>query len=765
MLQEDTQQQEQARVDLTVDQVNQRLTVINQQLDNAYNETKDIEQRYGDTTKVNITEVDDRMETNAAVQQQKQLVAAAVENEKLLTSQQKRLTDLVDSPYFGRIDINEDGEEESLYIGTATFINEQDQFLVYDWRAPIASIYYNGTLGTVSYDTPNGPVKVDLTLKRQFKIKNGQIEHLFDTNETVGDELLQAVLGQQSDEYMQNIVATIQKEQNDIIRDTTADLLIVQGVAGSGKTSAVLQRIAFLLYHSRSHLEADQMVLFSPNRLFSHYISEVLPSLGEKNMRQVTMAEFLSHRFSGLQVETLFDRFEKDQASFPEMTQAIRRFKESAPFMQQITDYVKQVSTQPLAFNDLYFEDRPFFTKAQINKIYLDLPHNMRPGDKFIATKNTLIKRLKRQINLEVHLDWVAEKIDTLSDDDYRAIVGDREFDSGDLEQAFIAREIVQNYFADLYDAIYNDYFLDVYTEYQNFLRTACPAIIPVAVWEAMIETVAQNNERHLVGLSDAAPILYLRDLLTDSGQNHSIQYLFVDEMQDYSIAQFVYLQHAFPNAKFTVLGDYAQDVFTATYQAGNFIERLCAAFPKLKTNQISLTKSYRATAPITNFAKALLSKETALQAFSRDGRLPRVITATKEASINALTQEIFHLQKRHATIAILTKDQQTARQLFASLTPDDQVTLISETTRSLPKGVLVLPLYLAKGLEFDAVIGYDISATTFGQSSDVDLLYTLMTRAMHGLTLLGIGTLSPLITSLDPQYYQNITTTKETIA
>lgn len=282
MLQEDTQQQEQARVDLTVDQVNQRLTVINQQLDNAYNETKDIEQRYGDTTKVNITEVDDRMETNAAVQQQKQLVAAAVENEKLLTSQQKRLTDLVDSPYFGRIDINEDGEEESLYIGTATFINEQDQFLVYDWRAPIASIYYNGTLGTVSYDTPNGPVKVDLTLKRQFKIKNGQIEHLFDTNETVGDELLQAVLGQQSDEYMQNIVATIQKEQNDIIRDTTADLLIVQGVAGSGKTSAVLQRIAFLLYHSRSHLEADQMVLFSPNRLFSHYISEVLPSLGKR---------------------------------------------------------------------------------------------------------------------------------------------------------------------------------------------------------------------------------------------------------------------------------------------------------------------------------------------------------------------------------------------------------------------------------------------------------------------------------------------------
>lgn len=340
MLHEDTKQQEQARVDRTVIQVDQRLTVINQQLANAYNETKDIEQRYGDNTKVNITEVDDRMETNAAVQQQKQLVAAAVENEKLLTSQQERLTDLVNSPYFGRIDITEDGETESLYIGTATFIDDQDNFLIYDWRAPVSSIYYNGTLGPVTYETPNGPVKVDLKLKRQFKIQNGQIEHVFDTNETVGDELLQAVLGEQSDEYMQNIVATIQKEQNDIIRDTTADLLIVQGVAGSGKTSAVLQRIAFLLYHSRSQLEADQMVLFSPNRLFSHYISEVLPSLGEKNMRQVTMAEFLSHRFSGLQVENLFDRFEKDQASFPEMTQAMRRYKESAAFMHAIEAYV-----------------------------------------------------------------------------------------------------------------------------------------------------------------------------------------------------------------------------------------------------------------------------------------------------------------------------------------------------------------------------------------------------------------------------------------
>ena len=167
------------------------------------------------------------------------------------------------------------------------------------------------------------------------------------------------------------------------------------------------------------------------------------------------------------------------------------------------------------------------------------------------------------------------------------------------------------------------------------------------------------------------------------------------------------------------------------------------------------MTKSYRATAPITNFAKALLPPETALQAFSRDGRLPRVITTANTDSHAALVQELFRLQQSHATIAILTKDQQTAHQLYASLTPDEQVTLIEDTTRSLPKGILILPLYLAKGLEFDAVVGYDVSATTFNQASDRDLLYTLITRAMHDITLIGIDQISPLISQLPTTLYE----------
>lgn len=183
---------------------------------------------------------------------------------------------------------------------------------------------------------------------------------MFDTNETVGDEMLQAALGEQNDQYMQNIVATIQKEQNDIIRDTDSDLLLVQGVAGSGKTSAILQRIAYLLYHSRASLNADQIVLFSPNRLFSNYISEVLPSLGERNMRQVTLAEFLSRRFEGLDVQTLFERYENEQTNGI-INQAAQNYLESAACMQSVRNYCRSLTPQQMKFSNILFEGRIFF--------------------------------------------------------------------------------------------------------------------------------------------------------------------------------------------------------------------------------------------------------------------------------------------------------------------------------------------------------------------------------------------------------------------
>lgn len=365
-----SKESEQKRVDQVAGKIERQIERVDASIAQAHKETSRIERNYGENTKVNTTEVDDQMETNASVQQQKQLVALAVENENILNSNRLKLENLQGSPYFGRIDIVEDGEEDTLYIGTSTLQDDDGEFLIYDWRAPISGIYYNGTLGNVTYPTPNGTAEVELKKKRQFQIVHNKIRNMFDTNETVGDEILQSVLSEYSDEYLKSIVATIQHEQNIIIRDVRSDVLLVQGVAGSGKTSAILQRVAYLLYHSRTTMNADNIVLFSPNKLFSNYISEVLPSLGERNMRQVTLNEFISLRLTGVQVETLFERYEKDERNLPETTIKMRLYKESGDFLEHLEQLEDDHREHTPYFEDIIFEGKPFFTGDEISEIY-----------------------------------------------------------------------------------------------------------------------------------------------------------------------------------------------------------------------------------------------------------------------------------------------------------------------------------------------------------------------------------------------------------
>ena len=670
-----TKAEEQARVTAVIAKLKARLAAIHEQIEAAHRETSRIERAYGENTKVNVTEVDDQMETNAAVQQQKVMVARAVENETILKHEGDRLTLLADNPYFGRIDIDEDGEPDTLYIGTATFIDEDGDFLVYDWRAPISSIYYNGTLGDVTYETPAGEQHATLKNKRQFQIEHGHIKTMFDTNETVGDEILQSVLGDQSDEYMKNIVATIQREQNDIIRDTSSDLLVVQGVAGSGKTSAVLQRVAYLLYHSRSDLDADQMVLFSPNRLFANYISQVLPSLGEKNMRQATLFEFLANRFTGLHVETLFERYEHDAAGLPQAAETIRRFKEAPSYLQAIADYANDPDRVP-HFIDVEFNGEVFFSATAIDNIYQSQPTLMKPIDKFTATKNALIKQLNARIHDEATHDWAQLRVSDLSQTELETLTADHEFETGEDEQQFVSEAIVAKAFAPIYDALYNDHFYDVFQDYQQFMeQVAAPVNVPI--WQTMITAFSNGIEAHHLRLEDAAPLLYLRDLSTGSGQNSLIQYVFVDEMQDFSMAQLLYLKHAFPKAKLTLLGDAKQDVFTSNYQPSDFIHEIKDVFSGYKIRLITLNKSYRSTQPITNFAKALLPKHDHIQAFNRAGDMPEVLTVSSADATASLSRLVTRLLTVDSTVAILTKDAKTAAQLYATLKLDTPVTLL----------------------------------------------------------------------------------------
>ena len=747
------QAHEQHRVDDVVQQIGTRIDRTTSEYNDAHKELRNVLKNYTENTSVNWFEVDDRIETSAELQQQRALVSRLTENQNIIKDQLTTFQELKKSPYFGRIDIQDPDETtpESLYIGTASFVDNDENFLVYDWRAPISSIYYNGVLGQVAYDTPAGPQQTDLLKKRQFLIQDSQIQSMFDTNETVGDEMLQHVLGEQNDATMQNIVATIQREQNDIIRDVHSDLLVVQGVAGSGKTSAILQRIAFLLYHSRRDLEADQIVLFSPNRLFSHYISDVLPSLGERNMRQVTLAEFLTQRFQGLKVQTQFERYESDQQHPVHL--ALRNFQESAAMMDAVADYAKRCPADDLQFTDIRFNGRVFFDHQEIRDIYRQFPAALPAAERFLKTKNVLEKRLRKQIAAEAKADWVRDTINQLSDEDYHNLLGAKhlgQFEQLDDEIDFIARQIVRRRLRQVDDAIYNGYFLDVYSQYTAFLKQ-CPLPADVAAdqWQRVINRYQHDIEFHRLALTDAAPLLYLRDLLIGGGMNHQMQHLFVDEMQDYSIAQLIYLQHAFPRAKLTLLGDSEQALFKAVESPESILKKLGAALHAKHARLITLRRSYRSTLPITTFAKALLPDGDQIEAFNRPGDLPKVVIRYDDAAaFKALAHEVQTELATSGTVAILTKNTAEAKYVYQELHATIDLTRLTDTDRSLPKGVVVLPIYLAKGLEFDSVIAYNVSAQNYPDQQFTGTLYTIASRAMHHLTLLSIGPVSPLVAS-----------------
>lgn len=743
---------EQKRVDNVVAKIKQKIISTKLEYQRAHKETKSVQQNYSANTSVNYFEVDDRIETSAELQQQRALASRLTENELILKGQLSRYQELQGSPYFGRIDIKDDDESnsEKLYIGITSFEDKNGEFLVYDWRAPISSVYYNGTLGRVSYQTPMGKQETTLEKKRQFQINDGVIKNMFDTNETVGDELLQSALGSQNDEYMQNIVATIQHEQNDIIRDTRSDLLVVQGVAGSGKTSAILQRIAFLLYHSRDTLEADQIILFSPNKLFSHYISEVLPSLGERNMRQATFQEFIDNRLKGLNVQSLFERYENDD-NLSKQNLLIRNLKESGKFINDLQAYCDNLTAQQIFFSNINFNGEVFFSKEEIRSVFASFSDSYKTSERILKTKNELIKRLKKRTDNEAQKDWVNERIDQLNDEQYHNLLGKKRlgsFQDEEAERFYIARKIVTKRLETVYDAIFNNNFFDPYLQYSDFLRNYnFPTTISDQSWKNSIEDFSHDIELHAIMLDDCAPFLYLRDYTVGDAQNHTMKYLFIDEMQDYSVAQLKYLKYVFPQTKWTLLGDSEQALFKNVEEPEELLRKLNNAFEVRRSRLINLKRSYRSTFPITTFAKSILPDGDQIEAFQREGNNPELIVTNSFTEAIDQTLKVIETQtKTYGTVAILTKNMTEAKNVYSHIRSHRKITLLKDADRTLPKGVLVLPIYLAKGLEFDSVIAWDVSETNYPSSDLLGTLYTIITRAMHELCLISIKDVSPLL-------------------
>ncbi|SFG27179.1 DNA helicase-2 / ATP-dependent DNA helicase PcrA [Halobacillus alkaliphilus] len=732
----------------------------------------ELRQGFWDDVTVNMDEPDEAIETYASIKQQAELLSERERSYGQFNKLVKLYERQEDSPYFGRIDFQEeDGEIESIYIGIGSLMDKnKEDFLIYDWRAPVSSMYYDYAPGPVQYETPVGEVTGEMKLKRQFIIRRGSLQGMFDTGLTIGDELLQHVLGGNATSHMKSIVATIQKEQNQIIRYDKNKMLIVQGAAGSGKTSAAMQRIAYLLYRYRTSISADQILLFSPNHMFISYVASVLPELGEDNMRQITFQEYAAGRLDrDFKLESPFEQLEyllsdRDSQRLEKRVAAIR-FKSALEYKNLLDDYVKGLTEKGMKFRNITFRGQTIVSAEEIHRYFYNLTG--RIPNRIESVKVWLLDQLDAFQLKEQDKDWPVEEAAFLAKHEYAEAFNELEehkefnedtFDDFDREQKLLVKRIVERKVRPLKKKIEQLKFIKLRRLYEQMFDTvSVPAELSEEDWKDIgLETKKALNNKYLYA-EDVTPFLYLQDQVEGRSVNTVIRHLFIDEAQDYSPFQIEFIKQLFPNARFNLLGDYNQAIHNLYTKDPSLLEEGDELEEDLKVEHLYLMRSYRSTKPIVEFTKHLLPDGEKIEAFNREGQKPRVHKKDNEDELIKTMQEtILSRQKEgHETIALLTRTKQEAKNLHERIGEKFSARLIYKESQSFEKGILILPGYLAKGIEFDAVMLPEVSSATYNKEEERKLLYTAATRAMHELDLFYTGVMSPLLQSVSEDLYE----------
>ncbi|TMV46898.1 helicase [Paenibacillus mesophilus] len=772
--------EEQSRVDRIVAIIGGRLEKLGLQVGDLRSDIVNIRKTFWDDVTVNMEDEFEIAETFASMKQQAEVLSERERGHRHAMSQLKALTRLKQTPYFGRIDFLEAGEREAaiVYIGTSSLLDDDGfDFLVYDWRAPVSSLYYDYGPGAAQYETPGGTIEGTIELKRQFVIRDGTIRSLFDTGVTIGDELLQEVLGKQSDAQMKSIVATIQREQNRIIRNERARLLVVQGAAGSGKTSAALQRVAYLLYRYRETLKADQIVLFSPNPMFNSYVSTVLPELGEENMQQTTFQEYVEHRLGRtFKIEDPFEQMEytltaMEEPGYPARVEGIR-YKASADCMRLLDAYAAYLAKDGLLFRDVLFRDGVLVSGERLREKFYELDASLSIPNRLQALSEWLLKELRQLAKLERRKPWVEDEIELLDKDAYiqafeqlqrkKRFSADT-FDDYAREQEQLAFMIVQEQFKPLRVQAKRLKFVDVRGIYRqlfadpSFAASLAPGHPLPTLWAEVCGQTVDKLDRGELPNEDAAPYMNVLERLEGFQTNSSVRHVFIDEAQDYSAFQFAVLKRLFPRAKKTVLGDLNQAIYAHAGAGTDGFAALAQLFGEEETEKLVLTRSYRSTREIVEFTRGLIEGGESIELFNRGGSKPTVTAVADRSKLAAtVADRIRRMQDEgHRSIAVICKTVKESREAYAALKETLPLKLIGTETSSFEQGTVVIPSYLAKGVEFDGVVIYDASSGTYGRESERKLFYTACTRAMHELHVCYIGEPSPFLSGASPDSYE----------
>lgn len=732
----------------------------------------------------------DRFYELVALNQYENVVSGKLSALELAAGKIAALERMILSPYFARIDFQFEDEDaaEHIYIGRSSLIDEKEvEIQVYDWRSPLASVFYRFGVGDAFYDAPNGRISGKVSLKRQFEIHHGQLEYFFDADVQIMDEFLRKLLSQNASSKMKAIVETIQKDQDIVIRDLENDLMMVQGVAGSGKTSVALHRVAYLMYQGlSSKLSAHNIMILSPNTLFERYISNVLPELGEDNVISIHFDDLLKLILPTTRIQTKNQLLETLLTS-RESNRESSKIEETAPTAKASSNIEETPLTTKAGINiDLMKSSLAFKTSLEfdeiLNRFIADIPRkwigfsDIDYDGKCIASRHLLKAEIldrKRDIPLGLRLRHLEESIYQKVHNMKKARMKKlRSFVAKYPEHVFETEEFARllsiSESTKLSQNIEQFTRMDVLALYKTLFRDPnyfhCLAegiALPDGI-DSILEYTRENLQREQLAFEDGLPLALLQLKLNGFRYGKSIKQVVIDEAQDYYPLHFMLLKLLFPNARYTVLGDIYQTIEKPEELA--FFDSISKILDKKKSALVTMNKSFRCTSEILSFSKRFLRQNSEMESFSRSGEAPEIYEAqTQEALDERIREEIrFCQDQQYQSIGLLCKTEADARLLYQRLkhSPDHQAQLPGRRQQGLQselrfigsdtitdiRGVFVLPLYMAKGLEFDAVLLCDVDKDHYVSEDDRKLLYIGCTRALHRLSLFYTGEKSPLL-------------------
>ena len=586
----------------------------------------------------------------------------------------KKLLRIKDNPYFGRIDFESD-KNYQVYVGITYLTNEENENLIYDWRSPIASLFYQNDLGKTSYLAPSGKIEGNLTLKRQYVIKNRELLQIIDNSLNITDDLLQQVLATNSSDKMKNIVNTIQEEQNDIIRNLSDKNLIVEGIAGSGKTSVALHRIAYLLYQI-TNLKSANILIFSPNDLFSKYISNVLPELGEDNTKETTFSDFQSTYLKEYKQVESFPNFIARFYQQKDFNKDLVKIKQSDLMIKLLENYVWNLSNS-LKFLEDYQDKLIYYSRSSLNEL-------LKRYEKL-----TIIKRFES----------ISEYICLQNDLSYKK-----------LGKSIFNKLISLTNFNK-----------DIKVIYTNFYKSKIfQSIYPLTDLE--IKEFVNKKE---INYEDSLLMIYLKGLINEFPYSNLIKEIVIDEAQDYNLMQYIILKNIFKKASFTILGDVNQTINPYYhYESLNDINKV------IEAKYLKLTKTYRSSKEIIEYANKILNLNHVV-AIRKNIAKPVIERETED--LNYLVKDLEYGLNSYKRIAIITKTDSETNKLYNYLKEKFNISNMLDSSLIKNPNLVIIPTYLAKGLEFDFVIIYTDLVNKY-TSFEKYLFYVAVTRCQHEL-------------------------------